>query len=133
MSLDRGDPAAALEPGPPGDLRKWRELVCSREEGNRAAAMERAARTVHACLDHQQRPPPGLEARDQLQLQQLLLLLLRLSRSCPFPDVRERSEHILQTMLVSTASTDRGATLPLQYLSSPLYPALSLYVSHTRV
>ncbi|XP_072404062.1 sestrin-2 isoform X2 [Chiloscyllium punctatum] len=106
MSLDRGDPAAALEPGPPGDLRKWRELVCSREEGNRAAAMERAARTVHACLDHQQRPPPGLEARDQLQLQQLLLLLLRLSRSCPFPDVRERSEHILQTML------DRRVKIP---------------------
>ncbi|XP_043573184.1 sestrin-1-like isoform X2 [Chiloscyllium plagiosum] len=110
MSLDRGDPAAALEPGPPGDLRKWRELVCSREEGNRAAAMERAARTVHACLDQQQQQPPGREARDQLQLQlqlqQLLLLLLRLSRSCPFPDVRERSEHILQTVL------DRRVKIP---------------------
>ncbi|XP_060703255.1 sestrin-1-like isoform X2 [Hemiscyllium ocellatum] len=109
MSLDRGDPAAALEPGPPGDLRKWRELVCSREEGNRAAAMERAARTVHACLDQQQQqppPPPGRQARDQLQLQQLLLLLLRLSQSCPFPDVRERSEHILHTVL------DRRVKIP---------------------
>eukprot|EP00061_Rhincodon_typus_P009800 g33577.t1 len=96
MSLDRGDPAAAaaLEPGPPGDLRKWSELVRSREEDSRVAAMERAAHTVHACLDQQQ-----LRKAARSQLQQLLLLLLRLSRSCPFLDVQERSEHILQTVL----------------------------------
>ncbi|XP_048413942.1 sestrin-1-like isoform X2 [Stegostoma tigrinum] len=101
MSLDRGDPAAALEPGPPGDLRKWSELVRSREAGSRVAAMERAAHTVHACLDQQQ-----LREAAGSQLQQLLLLLLRLSRSCPFPDVQERSEHILQTVL------DRRVKIP---------------------
>ncbi|XP_072356784.1 sestrin-1-like isoform X2 [Scyliorhinus torazame] len=111
MSLDGdgGDSgcaqAAALEPAQGCDIDKWSELICSREEGSRAAAMDSTARTVQSCLD-QHCGQDGDQVQPPVQLHKLLLLLLRLSRSCPFADVREKSRHILQTVL------DRRVKIP---------------------
>ncbi|XP_067867812.1 sestrin-2 isoform X2 [Heterodontus francisci] len=111
MSLDGGDSgcAAAFEQSQGCDMSKWSDLIRSREEESRAAAMESTARTVQSCLEQHWPASQGQEGervQPPAQLQQLLLLLLRLSQSCPFADVREKSAHILQTVL------DRRVKIP---------------------
>lgn len=64
--------------------------LCSRDEAERAAALEELSQEVLMCL--------GL---DQPRLSKLTLLhLLRLSRSCPLQEVRGRATELLRTAQV---------------------------------
>ncbi|XP_072102349.1 sestrin-2 isoform X3 [Mobula birostris] len=104
MSLDRANNSgcAGVATGLQ-ELRKCSELLQSRRRESRAAAMDNAAHTVLGCLDSRwperqeggQSPPPPLR-EPPAELKPLLLLLLRLSCSCPFDDIRERSAGILK-------------------------------------
>ncbi|XP_055512606.1 sestrin-1-like isoform X2 [Leucoraja erinacea] len=87
----QGCGGAALAPQVPAtcELRKCAELLQSRQRERRTAAMDGAARAVRGCLEQE-----GAQA----ELQPLLLLLLRLSRSCPFADIRDRSAGILRAV-----------------------------------
>lgn len=70
--------------------------LCSRDEGERAAALEELSQWVRVCLE-QERPGSGRLTKDTL------LCLLRLSRSCPLEEVRVRATELLQTAQVRTA------------------------------
>ncbi|XP_067862801.1 sestrin-2-like isoform X3 [Heptranchias perlo] len=118
MSLDQGDSggggAATLDQSQGCDIRKWTDMMRSREEENRAAAMENTACTVLSWIDKrcpakcEREGDRGEPANDDPppEVHTLLLLLMRLSKSCPFDDIREKSAHILQTVL------DRRVKIP---------------------
>ncbi|XP_059805174.1 sestrin-2-like isoform X1 [Hypanus sabinus] len=102
MSLDRGNSGCAGAATGLQELRKYSELIQNRRRESRAAAMDNAALAVLNCLDSRwperqggERSPPPLR-EPPAELKPLLLLLLRLSRSCPFDDIRERSAGILK-------------------------------------
>ncbi len=67
--------------------------LCSRDEDERAAALEELSQGVLMCL--------GLDRPGSARLsKQTLLHLLRLSRSCPLQEVRERATELLRTAQV---------------------------------
>ncbi|CAN9503975.1 unnamed protein product [Ophioblennius macclurei] len=71
--------------------------LCSRDEEERNAALEELSLGVEACLNlNLDRPASSRMSR------QTLLHLLRLSRSCPLPVVRERAAKLLRTAQVRT-------------------------------
>ncbi|XP_007892939.1 sestrin-2 isoform X1 [Callorhinchus milii] len=112
MSMDRDPIGRAARPDRADDrscdVRKWTDMICSREEGSRAAGMDGVAGAVLGWIEAvgagnsrpagDQRPEPA-NTQPSPELERLLLLLLRLANSCPFGDIRERSAHILQTAL----------------------------------
>lgn len=67
--------------------------LCSRDEEERAAALEDLSQGVLTRLEPD-RPGPARLEKDTL------LHLLRLSRSCPLPEVRERAAELLRTAQV---------------------------------
>lgn len=67
--------------------------LCSRDEEERAAALEELSQEVLMCL--------GLDRPRSARLsKQTLLHLLRLSRSCPLQEVRGRAAELLRTAQV---------------------------------
>lgn len=67
--------------------------LCSRSEGERAEALEELSQEVLVCL--------GLDRPGSARLsKQTLLHLLRLSRSCPLQEVRERATELLRAAQV---------------------------------
>ncbi|KAK1880932.1 RNA-binding protein 4.1 [Dissostichus eleginoides] len=67
--------------------------LCSRDEEERAAALEELSQGVLLCL--------GLDQPGSARLsEQTLLHLLRLSRSCPLQEVRGRATELLRTAQV---------------------------------
>uniref|UniRef100_UPI00398E4F05 sestrin-1-like n=1 Tax=Pristiophorus japonicus TaxID=55135 RepID=UPI00398E4F05 len=112
MSVERGQGCC--------DSRKWSDLMRSREPRSRAEAMESAAGAVHSCLDRRCPAAGEQHGRQDLQeppteLHRLLLLLLRLSHSCPFQDLRHQSAALLQTVL------DRSVKIPRPIGQGPSY------------
>ncbi|KAK0132832.1 Sestrin-1 [Merluccius polli] len=87
--------------------------LCSRDAADRAAALEELTRAVLARLGLDRRP--GSERLSKPSL----LRLLRLSRSCPLPEVRERAAKLLRT------AQERGVEIPraLTSGSSTFIPA----------
>ncbi|XP_071396846.1 sestrin-2 [Centroberyx affinis] len=80
--------------------------LCSRDEEERAAALEELSQAVLACL--------GLDRPGSARLsKQTLLHLLRLSRSCPLQEVRERAAELLRT------AQERGVEVPRALASGP--------------
>lgn len=70
--------------------------LCSRDEDERAAALEELSQGVVSTL--------GLDRRGSARLgKDTLLHLLRLSRSCPLEDVRGRATKLLRTAQVMFA------------------------------
>lgn len=67
--------------------------LCSRDEDERAAALEELSQGVLVCLGRD-RPGPARLSKETL------LYLLRLSRSCPLQEVRERATELLRTAQV---------------------------------
>lgn len=68
--------------------------LCSRDEGERAAALEELSQWVRVCLDQ---PGSARLSKDTL------LCLLRLSHSCPLEEVRVKAQKLLHTAQVRTA------------------------------
>ncbi|XP_056274394.1 sestrin-2 [Pseudoliparis swirei] len=80
--------------------------LCSRDEEERAAALEELSQEVLACL--------GPDRRGSAQLsRQTLLHLLRLSRSCPLQEVRGRATELLRT------AQEKGVEVPRVLASGP--------------
>lgn len=76
-----------------GPISKSLSRLCSRDEDERAAALEELSQGVLTRL--------GLDRPGSAQLgEETLLQLLRLSRSCPLQEVRERAAELLQTAQV---------------------------------
>lgn len=69
--------------------------LCSRDEEERAAALEELSQEVMECLELDR---PGSARLSK----QTLLHLLRLSGSCPLREVRERATQLLRTAQVRT-------------------------------
>lgn len=97
-----------------GDVR-W-DGLCSRDAATRAAALDTIGQAVlrrsETVAPVAAVPPtraadglPVPAARDGLS--EVLARLLMLSKRCPFPDVREKSEEILGEVQVSTADPRR--------------------------
>lgn len=93
-----------------GEVR-W-DGLCSRDAATRAAALDTIGQAVlrrsetiaPVAAEPPTRAADGLlvpAARDGLS--EVLARLLMLSKRCPFPDVREKSEAILSEVQVSTA------------------------------
>lgn len=82
--------------------------LCSRDEDERAAALEELSQGVLLCL--------GLDRPGSARLsKQTLLHLLRLSRSCPLQEVRERATELLRAAQVMLGhSSVFSASLCLQ-------------------
>ncbi|XP_033013768.1 sestrin-2 isoform X2 [Lacerta agilis] len=109
--------------GPQGhlDSGKWVGLH-SRGEKDRGEAMDTLAQALLSSIGHQPCPSrndlkngrssSSSEAAG-LELHQILVLLLRLSRSCPFREVRERCSQMLN------AAQDRGVKIPRQLGRGP--------------
>lgn len=108
--------ALGKQPGGPMEERegevRW-DGLCSRDAATRAAALDtigQAVRRRSETIAPVAAVPPtraadGLlvpAARDGLS--EVLARLLMLSKRCPFPDVREKSEVILSGVQVSTAN-----------------------------
>ncbi|XP_074469385.1 sestrin-2 isoform X1 [Sebastes fasciatus] len=80
--------------------------LCSRDEEERAAALEELSQGVQACL--------ALDRPGSAQLgKQTLLHLLRLSLSCPLQEVRGRATELLRT------AQDHGVEVPRALASGP--------------
>ncbi|KAF3707503.1 Sestrin-1 [Channa argus] len=79
--------------------------LCSRDQKDRAAALEELSQEFVACLGRDQ---PG-----SARLKQTLLHLLRLSRSCPLQDVRGRATELLRS------AQEKGVEVPRALASSP--------------
>lgn len=78
-----------------GPTAKSLARLCSRDAEERAAALDELSQAVLACL--------GLDRPAVARLgKQTLLHLLRLSRSCPLQDVRERAADLLRTAQVQS-------------------------------
>lgn len=80
--------------------------LCSRDEGERAAALEELSQWVRVCLERD-RPASARLSKDTL------LCLLRLSRSCPLEEVRARATELLQT------ARKHGIEVPRALASGP--------------
>ncbi|KAM7384174.1 hypothetical protein PAMA_011496 [Pampus argenteus] len=80
--------------------------LCSRDEGERAAALEELSQEVLAGLG-QDRPGSSRLSK------QTLLHLLRLSRSCPLQEVRGRATELLRT------AQEQGVEVPRALASGP--------------
>lgn len=84
-----------------GPTSKSLARLCSRDDGERRAALEELSQGVLQCLDLDRHGSERLR-------KQTLLHLLRLSRSCPLQEVRERAVELLRTAQVMHAQfTDR--------------------------
>ncbi|KAI3358047.1 hypothetical protein L3Q82_003065 [Scortum barcoo] len=80
--------------------------LCSRDGEERAAALEELSQAVLACL--------GLDRPGSARLnKQTLLQLLRLSRSCPLQEVRERATELLRT------AQEQGVEVPRALATGP--------------
>ncbi|KAM6959344.1 sestrin-2 [Aplochiton taeniatus] len=80
--------------------------LCSRDEAERAAALEELTQEVLTCV--------GLDRPDSAKLDKNTLLhLLRVSQSCPIQEVRERAAQLLQT------AQERGVDIPHAVASGP--------------
>ncbi|XP_078423563.1 sestrin-1-like isoform X2 [Cetorhinus maximus] len=112
--------AEALELDEDSDVRQWDHLIYRREEACRAAGMDSIASSVQCFID-QNCPAAPAQGGGLIQppapLPKLLLLLLRLSQNSPFANVREKSKHILQTVL------DQRVKIPF-----PLGPGPSSFI-----
>lgn len=76
--------------------------LCSRDEEERAAALEELSQGVQACL--------ALDRPGSAQLgKQTLLHLLRLSLSCPLQEVRGRATELLRTAQVMMGHSNDGS------------------------
>ena len=74
--------------------------LCSRDEDERVAALEELSQQVLACL--------GLDRPGSARLSRRTLLhLLRLSRSCPLQEVREKAADLLRTAKVTSGRSPR--------------------------
>lgn len=71
--------------------------LCSRDEKERAAALEALSRGVLSSAS------PGADGEPGLQ-RDTLLHLLRVSRTCPLPDIRERAAELLRMAQVPAGS-----------------------------
>ncbi|XP_077446096.1 sestrin-2 [Stigmatopora argus] len=89
-----------------GPSMKTLARLCSRDEEERAAALEELSRGVLVCL--------GLDRPRSTRLgKETLLHLLRLSRSCPLRDVRARANELLR------AAQEQGIEVPQALASGP--------------
>ncbi|XP_058475900.1 sestrin-2 isoform X1 [Solea solea] len=80
--------------------------LCSRDEDERVAALEELSQRVLVCL--------GLDKPGSARLsKQTLLQLLRLSRSCPLREVRERATELLRT------AQEQGVEVPRVLAQGP--------------
>lgn len=80
--------------------------LCSRDEEERAAALEELSQGVLVCL--------GLNQPGKARLsKQTLLHLLRLSQSCPLQEVQERATELLRT------AQEQGVEVPRALTSGP--------------
>ncbi|XP_041759373.1 sestrin-2 isoform X1 [Coregonus clupeaformis] len=80
--------------------------LCSRDEAERAEALEELTQSVMSRL--------GLDRPGSARLEKhTLLQLLRVSRSCPLPEVRERAAELLRT------AQERGVEIPQALASGP--------------
>ncbi|MBN3321409.1 SESN2 protein, partial [Atractosteus spatula] len=90
---------------PVWDSRKF-ERLCSRDEKERAAALDALSQAVLLCLGTER---PGLaepgESSAKLD-KETLLQLLRVSKSCPFRDIREKAAELLHV------AEERGVEVP---------------------
>ncbi|XP_061112163.1 sestrin-2 isoform X1 [Conger conger] len=84
--------------------RKFNRL-CSRDEKERAAALEALTKSVLSCLAQ-----PGDSARID---EDTLLQLLQVAKTCPFPEIRERASELLKT------AQDHGVEIPQPLASGP--------------
>lgn len=93
------------EAGPPA---KSLARLCSRDEDERAAALEELSQGVLACLgpERPDRAAPAGPSRETL------LHLLRLSRSCPLQEIRGRAAELLRKAKVSLEATLKLFPLP---------------------
>ncbi|KAJ8378441.1 hypothetical protein AAFF_G00242560 [Aldrovandia affinis] len=80
--------------------------LCSRDEKERAAALEELTKSVLSCVDQNQ----GNSARID---DDTLLQLLRVSKTCPFPDINERAAELLKIV------QDHGVEIPQALASGP--------------
>ncbi|XP_045915165.1 sestrin-2 isoform X1 [Micropterus dolomieu] len=80
--------------------------LCSRDEDERAAALDELSQGVLLCLGLDRTRPARLS-------KQTLLHLLRLSRSCPLQEVRGRATELLR------AAQDQGVEVPRALASGP--------------
>ncbi|XP_056153901.1 sestrin-2 isoform X2 [Lampris incognitus] len=97
----QSEPEPDLGPTPKSFAR-----LCSKDAAERAAALEELTQTVLACLARDRRGSARLG-------KQTLLPLLRLTRSCPLPDVRDRAAELLR------AAQDRGVEVPRAHALGP--------------
>lgn len=103
--------AGERRPGGPMEERegevRW-DALCSRDAAARGAALDTIGQSVLRRADS---IASGAAARDGLG--EALARLLMLSKRCPFPDVREKSEAILSGVQVSAAASGtRPGALP---------------------
>ncbi|XP_051926659.1 sestrin-2 [Hippocampus zosterae] len=108
----RANGDSAPGPGPdPDDCRggttmKTLARLCSRDEEERAAALEELSQGVLVCL--------GLDRPGSTRLgKETLLHLLRLARSCPLREVRSRATELLR------AAQEQGVEVPRALASGP--------------
>ncbi|XP_019206183.1 sestrin-2 isoform X2 [Oreochromis niloticus] len=89
-----------------GPTSKSLARLCSRDDGERRAALEELSQGVLQCLDLDRHGSGRLS-------KQTLLHLLRLSRSCPLQEVRERAVELLRT------AQEQGVEVPRALASGP--------------
>ncbi|KAL0962084.1 hypothetical protein UPYG_G00335470 [Umbra pygmaea] len=80
--------------------------LCSRDEAERAEALEELTQSVMARLGLDQRGSAKLDTHTLLQL-------LRVSRSCPLPEICKRAAELLRT------AQERGVEIPQALASGP--------------
>ncbi|XP_028675315.1 sestrin-2 isoform X1 [Erpetoichthys calabaricus] len=85
----------------------WRKFdcVCSRDPEERASAMDLLSQTVLSCQE-EEGTVTFSDSESIPDHQKMLVLLLRLSLSCPFRDIREK------TALLLRIAQDRGIQVP---------------------
>ncbi|KAG9355562.1 hypothetical protein JZ751_000400 [Albula glossodonta] len=85
--------------------RKFNRL-CSRDEKERAAALEELTKSVLSCVDQHKGDNDRID-------EDVLLQLLKVSKTCPFSDIRERAAELLKT------AQDHGIEIPQALASGP--------------
>lgn len=91
-----------------GPTSKSLARLCSRDDGERRAALEELSQGVLQCLDLDRHGSERLS-------KQTLLHLLRLSRSCPLQEVRERAVELLRTAQVNSCTIHRQASPSVRF------------------
>lgn len=98
-----------------GPVAKSLARLCSRDEGERASALEELSQKVLVRL--------GMDRSDSEQLsKQTLLQLLRLSNSCPLQEVRAKATDLLRTAQVRS--------ILYTYSANVLYKIFDVYVTN---